>query len=410
MSIRPCTTKDQSARHAPRKSNEASLKTEGLSYLAREWSVIAVKDKKAVGRWKEFQSRRPSVEELETMLGVAGVTGIAVICGPVSGGLTCRDFDDPAAYEQWRQVHPDLAATLPTVKTGRGYHVYFRSTVRSIRHLDDGELRGNGCCLLPPSIHPSGSPYAWIVPLPAAELPFVDPVQSGLVPVGTERTEWTECTEKDRVTESNGGVCHSGATQHVTRIRNGTDIRDLEERIEQAIRATLPQRPGERNRRIFDLARHLKGMPELAGADLRDLRPIVGQWHSLALSVITTMPFEDTWGDFQYAWANVRFAKGDDPVQTILQRSEGRPFPVEADLYEAVNTRRLLRFCREFQREAGENPFFLSCRKAGELFGMDHRTAARRLKAMCGDGLLEVVESGGMRANRYRYRGILDEA
>jgi hypothetical protein len=331
--------------------------------------------------------------------------GLAVVCGAISGGLTCRDFDEEAAYTEWRARYPHLAAKLPTVRTGKGFHVYFRSSCRSIRHLGDGELRGNGYCLLPPSIHPSGRPYKWVVPLPAGDLPCLDPAEAGLAPPWTERTESTERTEDHRETKSNIQGVLAGASQKLG-TRNQADS-ELEKRIDQAIRATLPRRPGERNQRIFDFARHLKAIPALAEADPRELRPVIKRWHAAALAVITTIPFEDTWGDFQYAWSNVRFPKGEDPVEPIFERAEQQPFPAEAGLYEAPETKRLVRFCREFQRAVGDHPFFLSCRTAARLFGMDYRTAATRLKAMRGDGLLQVVDGGGMKANRYRYCGRL---
>jgi len=77
----------------------------------------------------------------------------------VSGGLVCRDFDLLEGYKSWALEQPELAVSLPTVKTGRGCHVYFVGNVRRIVHLDDGELRGNGFSVLPPSRHPPGAVY-----------------------------------------------------------------------------------------------------------------------------------------------------------------------------------------------------------------------------------------------------------
>ncbi|MHC4498370.1 MAG: bifunctional DNA primase/polymerase, partial [Planctomycetota bacterium] len=85
---------------------------------------------------------------------------IAVVLGPVSGDLVCRDFDSMAEYERWKQGYPELAKTLPTDRTADGMHVYFQARVEGIMHVDNGELRGSRCyCLLPPSVHPDGPTY-----------------------------------------------------------------------------------------------------------------------------------------------------------------------------------------------------------------------------------------------------------
>ena len=97
-----------------------------------------------------------------------------------------------------------LAASIDG-HTARGRHVYFHSTYRRIKKMADGELRGAGYCLLPPSRHPDGPVYEWLVPLPDGEIPFVADVRAaGLLPSHvTERTERTERTEDNG---ENGGV------------------------------------------------------------------------------------------------------------------------------------------------------------------------------------------------------------
>jgi hypothetical protein len=72
--------------------------------------------------------------------------------------------------------HPDLAQTLPTVATSRGRHVYFRAgpadlfflDLRDLNPPEDGEYRGDSghYCLLPPSRHPDGPTYKWLLPPP----------------------------------------------------------------------------------------------------------------------------------------------------------------------------------------------------------------------------------------------------
>jgi hypothetical protein len=90
----------------------------------------------------------------------------------------------------------------------------------------------------------------------------------------------------------------------------------------------------------------------------------------------------------------------------IVQRADAGPAPQVAERYDAPQTRRLVAICRELQRTSGENPFFLSCRIAGNLLGLDQTTAWRRLGMLVADGVLLVAQSGTAHwATRYRYAG-----
>jgi hypothetical protein len=88
---------------------------QALEYYRRSWCIIPIgKDKKAAVRWKQYQTNRPDEKQLQKWFS-NGKKNIAVVLGEVSNGLTCRDFDTMAEYEQWAQAYPDLAGTLPTV-------------------------------------------------------------------------------------------------------------------------------------------------------------------------------------------------------------------------------------------------------------------------------------------------------
>ncbi len=158
-----------------------ALLDNALEYVAVGLSIIPTRGKKAACLWKKYQRERPSPETVLKLFNRPNITGLAVVLGPASGGLACRDFDVQAAYDQWATAHPDLAQSLPTVQTARGQHVYFRAPGASgIQKLPDGELRcSGGICLLPPSLHPEGPTYRWQNPLPDGSLPILDPVQAG---------------------------------------------------------------------------------------------------------------------------------------------------------------------------------------------------------------------------------------
>ncbi len=362
-----------------------------LEYHARGWSVIptAPRSKIAAGKWKKFQERAADESQIRKWWANGHTYGIAVIFGDVSGGVVCRDFDVQASYDRWAAAHPDLAATLPTVATSRGRHVYFRSDHRGISKFDDGELRGAGYCLLPPSRHPDGPTYRWVVPLPAGPLPFIaDACAAGFLaaPCYTEHTENTS------------NVCSVSTVCSVYQVDD--------DRLDSMIRQCLPTGPGRRNRQVFELARGIKGIPELTRAAMDDLRPIVQRWHTLALPYIQTKEFTETWIDFLRAWPGVKKPKG-ITMANIMDKAM-RAMPKAARRYEEEPIRRLVALCRQLGREANGGAFFLSCRTAAGLLGVSHVQANRWLFLLAHDGVIEQINKGDRgrrKAAEYRYAG-----
>jgi P4 family phage/plasmid primase-like protien len=122
-----------------------------------------------------------------------GVEGVAAICGEVSGGLVCIDFDSADDGPNVDAAHVDAALyalgvpnSVWVVKTpGGGFHVWLRSDIDiSKRKLDAPavsetvdhiELRMQAhMTTLPPSSHPDGGHYAWTGVVPTEAPPFVD--------------------------------------------------------------------------------------------------------------------------------------------------------------------------------------------------------------------------------------------
>jgi len=370
--------------------------------------------------WKAHQTTRPTEEKLRRWFGNGKGHGLAVVLGEVSGGLLCRDFDDMGAYERWATEFPDLAKILPTVETGRpGRHVYCRGDVAQIREasrsgagiidLGDGEMRGaGGYCLLPPSRHPGGHVYRWLIPLNSA-VPFLDLRACGFLK-DRRATESTERTEDDggqqRTTEAISAEV--GGLNKTTSMTPGDVDPSANDRlaVERAVRESLPARAGRRNRQVFELARALKAIPWLADADPRDLEVVVREWHRQALPFIGTKPFEETWIDFLRGWPRIKYPKGSEPMAKVFaQALEANP-PAVAERYEQPQLKLLVSLCRELQRGAGDGPFYLSVRTAAGLLGVDISTASRWLFVLSQDRILDIVSRGNQRerkASRYRY-------
>jgi hypothetical protein len=356
------------------------LLTVAIEYARRGMSVIPVNGKLPSTFWKHFQRQPADESMLRRLFGRNGVTGLAVILGSASGGLACRDYDDADAYRRWADAHADLAATLPTVQTKRGYHVYFAGPDGFVV-LDDGEYRATSghYCLLPPSRHPDGPIYRWVVPLPDGPLPVLDPVSAGLLPAVHAVFPDTQETQAD--------------SSLLTPV--------LASKIQYAISHTQPDGYGVRNLRLFDLARHLKAiMPD---ASMDELQVIVRDWHSIALPNIKTKEWDETWVDFQDAFSRVR-----RPVGATLKKIDAAA-KVQTPIGADANAR-LVELCRAMQAHHGPGRQWpLSCRVAGEKIGVSHVVAAEKLKKLRRKGIIELVKYGGNEdsgvASEYRFIG-----
>jgi len=152
-----------------------------LFYLSKGLSVIPLKprDKKPIVKWKEFQQRKPTEEEVRKWF--EGKTpedvGIAIVCGRVSGNLIVIDFDDFEKYQEFEQkvAKSGLKGLINTwiVRTGKGVHIYYRLTDDAfqkfgrtrVRFVEGVDIKGEGGYVVaPPSIHPSGKQYFFPIP------------------------------------------------------------------------------------------------------------------------------------------------------------------------------------------------------------------------------------------------------
>ena len=130
--------------------------------------------------WTPFTQRFPADEELEAWFDKGSNDNIAIVTGKLSG-ITGVDLDGKEACDFAEEHNFPLT---PTVKTGKGFHLYYRNKegTRNFQKRDDLpgiDLRSEGGYVVaPPSIHPSGVQYEWVEgksldDLPLAELPEI---------------------------------------------------------------------------------------------------------------------------------------------------------------------------------------------------------------------------------------------
>jgi hypothetical protein len=344
-------------------------------------------------RWRPFADRLPTDTDLAGWFRDSS-RGIGIICGSVSGGLLVRDFDQQEVFDIWADQFPQWADRLPTVKTARGRHIYFRTTGSArTKVLGDGEMRGDGSYVVaPPSLHPSGCRYAWTVPL--GEIPVVDAAEIGLT--GCKDETGQLYGEPDEVSGSRS------LGFSVTLYKDGL-------KADEIARLALPTGPHQNHRRLFHLARICRTIGRDRGQNLSssEVREVFNAWHTAAAPHLRDdQGRESYFMEFISGMKQVKHNIGSEPFAIAWQRALESEPPTELSGIGDPGIIRLGCLCCELQKIHGDEPFYLSSRKAAELLGHPvHTTAAGWLRGFVAMGLLEVVELGRMhRATRYRWR------
>ncbi len=140
-----------------------------LDLLSMGVSVIPVgyRTKKPEVRWRTYQDRLPTEQEISVWFRPGRQVNYAAVCG--WNGLTVLDFDDTTKYTDWlmwcigeQGAAGRVAMRTYRVLTRRGVHVYmFVKDAPRCGHFAGGDIKGRGgYVLIPPSVHPSGAIYA----------------------------------------------------------------------------------------------------------------------------------------------------------------------------------------------------------------------------------------------------------
>jgi Bifunctional DNA primase/polymerase, N-terminal len=325
-------------------------------------------------RWKHFQSRRPSDREIDRLFRLPGVDGIAAVTGAASGGFAVRDFDRADAYHQWTEAQPQLARSIPTVRTKRGFHVWHRSSEHFYKKLGNGEYIGDSLhfACVPPTRHPEGVDYVWLngPPIGVSDFPVINPGAVGLL------------TRSITPSGAKPDIRHSSSSlPSLDRLPDSEPV--LPDPVYEAVIRNLPGGPGERNEMLFRLARTLK---DHVGDDSNPglLHDAVRVWWLKAYSVIRTKEFTTTIADFRRAWSQVRTPMSQSPPMLALARGASRC---------GTTRQRLLRACHALAVEV-DGQFYLSARTAAGAVGLGKSQAAVHLRALVSAGDLIILKKG----------------
>lgn len=119
--------------------------------------------KAPIGTWKQYQRVTPSQADIDGWYS-NGQTGVGLVCGAVSGGLECLDFDTREAWQQYKDAAKEcgLMPLLNRVANGyaeqtpNGLHLLYKcSEIAGNKKLAQAaskktiiETRGEGCFII----------------------------------------------------------------------------------------------------------------------------------------------------------------------------------------------------------------------------------------------------------------------
>ena len=111
-----------------------NLLTSAKNYVKKGLSVISTDNiKRSIPKWKDYQSKIASENEIEQMFSHPKVKGLAVIAGAISGNLEIIDVDCKYGikWEEYSEkildADPVLYGRLKIIKTvSNGYHIYYK--------------------------------------------------------------------------------------------------------------------------------------------------------------------------------------------------------------------------------------------------------------------------------------------
>ena len=223
-------------------------------YRSLGFNIIPLrfKEKTPIFEWKVYQERKTTEEEVERWF-KDKVVNVAIICGKISGNLFVIDFDNEEVFNKAFQDKEKLLSSTLVVKTGRGYHVYFRAEkpVQTTPIIKEVTIKGEGSYVVaPPSIHPNGDQYKII----------------------SKTTEIKKIENVENFIFSLKKIFEENKHRH-EEFEEQKPIK-LGKKVPYCIKLLLEQGvpEGERNERAFDIARYLFNKGKTPNEILRELK------------------------------------------------------------------------------------------------------------------------------------------
>lgn len=157
-------------------ATETNLTFESLFEAARQyvfeyrWSVIPIKiywneaekkfEKKPVVKWTEFQSRRPTEDELKKWFSNPSVNGVGIVTGQISH-LAVIDLEKNFSIEKLQEFKSPIITK--TISGGRHFYYKLTEPLRGAIKIDNlpMDLRADGNFVAAPPSSCDGQKYEW---------------------------------------------------------------------------------------------------------------------------------------------------------------------------------------------------------------------------------------------------------
>ncbi len=298
------------------------------------------------------------------------------------------------------------------MKTRKGLHVYFQVESFPKRNGDKLDLLCEGAyAILPPS-----QDKQWLTPL-NGNLSLIDPFSLGLEQFGINRPSMTSLSNQDftEETEDTEDTDETDETEDIEDCEaicvSSVEFESLDVKVQcyvnTAITSTLPRKEGNRNRSIFRFCRWLKGHPAFEKLKAKALRPLVKMWYNQALPTIDTKIFDETWADFCYGWARVKYPKGNGMLKIAIQNALNSQQIIAAEsLYEKQEIKLLVRICYELQKLQKDEPFWLAENDGAWILGVTRPTIGKWFSMLEADEVIKRVKKyTSTQATRYKFIG-----
>ncbi len=337
-------------------------------------------------------------------------------------GLVVIDVDPRNGGDRSFVALEDEFGPLPRswqVRTGGGGWHHYLSVPPDVQikkrpnFLAGIDIQAEGAYVIaPPGRHINGQEYSWQqrrLPSPADMPPELldrlssDPRKAQAKLATTEDTAVSDDQQRKPSKQIEEYNYYSVLSVYPSSSR-------LKKVVEAAIDVTVPITHGTRNASLVRLARRLKCIKELRDNDAEFFLPIVREWFQRALPNIRTKEWDLTWDDWLKIWAWTDPARSHDGMEVFWSIAQERPCPEVGREYRCVKLRNLVSLCAVLQELAADDRgvWYVSCRKAGELLGVSHKTANMWLNQLVRDGVIEKTvphQAGSMKSQRYRYLG-----
>ncbi len=404
--------KKTSGRHPRRQSRKSKqpinyLHAAALAYLALGLPITLCMGK---APWHTgWQTLEWTPESIDKAYQQRPAANVGVVLGQRSG-LVDFDCDGPDAERTLLELFDGEIPTTPSWQSQRGLHRLFKwhpalerlGKNKLVIGEDDGKVEiligPNVQTLLPPSY--VGMKREWVEGTQALDAAVIP--DSVLLQLG--------CTlgEEGAERASSALLITDRCPTSVVSVVSVVSVSTLDDTTNQQARAVVQRcvvkGAGTTNAKFLSLVIGLKSIAGLKGVMGEDLEPFIRAWYYVSVPHMKEKDWNEVWGRWLYLWGWAE--TGHDVVQLAYETSQQEPLPAIAQAFSVRAIQRLVGLCHVLQRDHADDRgvWYLSCRSAAAVIGVEYPAAAKFLRLLIQREVLELVEPGTkVKAARYRY-------